>query len=66
MYPLVTEADKMGIVKTAPSEIAFSPLEVGGAGLHRTEIDQTIDHIKMIAAHGNMDTGKGKLLRNTI
>ena len=48
--------NKMGIVKTAPCEIAFSPLEVGGAGLHHTEIDRTIDHIKMIASHGNMDT----------
>ena len=58
--------NKMGIVRTAPNEIAFSPIETGGAGLHFTEIDQTIDHLKMIAAHGNKDTVTGKLLRNTI
>ena len=58
--------NKMGIAKTAPKEVAFSPVDIGGMGLHHTEIDQTIDHIKMIIAHGNMDTVTGKLLRNTI
>ena len=39
---------------------------MGGIGLHKTEIDQTIDHVKMIMQHGHCNTITGKLLRNTI
>ena len=57
---------KSGIIRTAPDEVAFSPRELGGAGLHRTEIDQTIDHVKMLVHHGSKNTVTGLLLRNSM
>ena len=57
---------KMGVVRTAPDKVVFSPTKLGGIGLHMTEIDQTIDHVKMIMQHGHQDTVTGTLLRNTL
>ena len=42
---------KMGVIRTAPGTAIHTPMELGGIGLHRTEIDQTIDHVKMILQH---------------
>ena len=39
--------DKLGVVRTAPDTVAFAPIQLGGVGLHRTEIDQIIDHVKL-------------------
>ena len=44
---------KRGVVRTAPDIVAFSPKKSGGIGLHRTEVDQTIDQAKMILHHGH-------------
>ena len=57
---------KLGVVRTAADNVAFGPVQMGGIGLHKTEIDQTIDHVKMIMQHGHCNTVTGKLLRNTI
>ena len=57
---------KLGVVRTAPGIVAFSPTQMGGIGLHRTEIDQTIDHVKMILQHSHTNSVTGKLIRNSI
>jgi hypothetical protein len=57
---------KLGVVRTAPGTPIYSPVELGGIGLQRTEVNQTIDHIKMIIQHGHTDSITGKLIRNTL
>jgi hypothetical protein len=57
---------KLGVVRTAPGTVIHAPAELGGIGLHRTEIDQTIDHVKMILQHGHAPTITGKLIRNSL
>ena len=53
---------RMRVVRTAPDAVAFSTTKFGGIGLHRTEVDQTIDHAKMIIQHGHRETVTGVLL----
>ena len=57
---------KMGVVRTAPKQIVYSPIQFGGIGLHETEVDQMIDHVKMLLNHGHAQTITGKLIRNTL
>ena len=57
---------KMGVVRTAPDAAVFSPNKLGGIGLHKTEIDQVIDHVKMVMQHGHCKTVTGTLIRNTL
>ena len=57
---------KLGVVRTAPGTAIYTPIELGGIGLQKTEINQTIDHIKMIIQHGHTDSITGKLIRNTL
>ena len=57
---------KMGVVRTAPDVVVFSPIKLGGIGLHRTEIDQVIDHVKMVMQQGHRKTVTGTLIRNTL
>ena len=56
----------MGVVRTAPDAAVFSPAKLGGIGLHKTEIDQVIDHVKMVMQHGHCKTVTGTLIRNTL
>ena len=56
---------KLGVVRTATDQVAFAPPQIGGIGLHKTAIDQTINHVKMIMQHGHTDSITGKLIRNT-
>ena len=56
---------KRGVIRTAPDIVAFSPKKSGGIGLHRTEVDQTIDQAKMILHHGHKVTVTGILIRKT-
>ena len=57
---------KMGVVHTAPDVVVFSLIKLGGIGLHRTEIDQVIDHVKIVMQHGHRKTVTGTLIRNTL
>ena len=50
------------VVRTAPEQAVFSPKELGGVGLHRTEVNQTIDHVNMILQHGHQQTVTGQHL----
>jgi hypothetical protein len=56
----------MGVVRSAPKQIIYSPIQLGGIGIHETEIDQMIDHVEMLLAHGHTTTITGKLIRNTL
>ena len=57
---------KMGVVRTAPKEIIFAPIQYGGIGLHSTYVDQLIDHVKMLLHHGHTTSITGKLIRNSL
>ena len=57
---------KMGVVRTAPKEVIYSPTQFGGIGLHSTGIDQMIDHVKMILNHGHTQSVTGKLIRHSL
>ena len=78
LQDLTTSAYDLAAFCSFPPEIGFasgvastgiliySPIELGGLGLQRTEVNQTIDHVKMIIQHGHTESIIGKLIRNTL
>jgi len=53
---------KIGVVRTAPNQVVYSPTEYGGLGQRHVYEDQTINHISTILQYGHSPSIIGSLL----
>ena len=57
---------KIGVIRTAPNQVVYSPTEYGGLGQRHIYEDQTIDHISTLLQHGHSPSITGSLLRTSL